>query len=423
MNIKIKDNSFHSFLCIYSILITLYLIISNIFINNELNEFKNIYVKQNIALCGSLISSFPSSEENILKVLSGDMSYYNKGYAFLSKYSYSTSTDYFNFSIIKDYFDNFKLHFNIVILVNILLSIGFIFLLFYLNFNKIKYYTNCIIDAYEQKYALKLCSNSSDSYGKFEFHLNNLFNRSKDLISNLEKEKVILIDTLADISHQVKTPISSLIMINDIFKNSKNMKEEDKLHFIQLNYIQLERIDWLVKNLLKLTKLDSDIVEFNFKQESLIFTIQKSLEYLDTKLLQSNIKVELITNDYSAITHHDSKWICEAFINILKNSIEHSKDNSTLTIEIFENKNSISILFKDCGSGISKDDLPNIFKRFYRGKNPHNLSGVGIGLPLSKKILEKHYATIDVKNTSIEGTVIEINFTKLHEVFNPKINL
>ena len=223
----------------------------------------------------------------------------------------------------------------------------------------------------------------------------------------LKKDKVYLADSLADISHQLKTPLTSMMVMTDLLKNESDA--DKKKEFIEIMENQLDKMKWLITNLLKLSKLDAGTVEFKYEE----FSVKNSL-------LQS-IKPFLLTMDLKGILYvdcaedftvnGDSKWTAEAFENIIKNCIEHTDNGGELIIST-ENTNLYdSVIIRDNGSGIAKEDLPHIFERFYHGKNSSSDS-VGIGLALAKAVFERENGKITVTSEIGKGSQFEIKFYK-----------
>ncbi len=223
----------------------------------------------------------------------------------------------------------------------------------------------------------------------------------------LKKDKLYLADSLADISHQLKTPLTSMMVMTDLLKN-----EEDTIRskeFIEIIENQLDKMKWLITNLLKLSKLDAGTVDFKYEE----FSIKNSLE--------QSIKPFLVTMDLKGISYincaqdftinGDIKWTAEAFENIIKNCIEHTDNGGELIISTKNNNLYNSIIISDNGCGIAKEDLPHIFERFYHGKNSSSDS-VGIGLALAKAVFEKENGKITVTSEISKGSQFEIKFYK-----------
>ena len=215
---------------------------------------------------------------------------------------------------------------------------------------------------------------------------------------------------IEDISHQIKTPLTSIsIMLDSIIEN-KEMDEETRKNFLNEIRRQLDWINWLVISLLKLSKLDSNTVEFNTKE----FYVEKLI-----KQLLQNLSIPLDIKEQEVIVEGqkdtkliaDFNWQLEAMSNILKNCIEHTDERKRIYISYSENNFYTSIIIKDEGKGIAKEELKHIFERFYKGKSSSENS-IGIGLALSKTIIEKDNGYIICSSTLGKGTMFEIRYMK-----------
>ena len=222
-----------------------------------------------------------------------------------------------------------------------------------------------------------------------------------------KKDKLYLADSLADISHQLKTPLTSMMIITEVLQDEKD--EEKRAGFIRIIEEQLEKMKWLITTLLKLSKLDADTADFNMKSLNCADIIDRSINPFLVQAEIRKIKISKHVNPF--IFTGDENWSVEALENIIKNCLEHTSDGGTLNI----NTNSTTIYneieISDNGSGIEKEDLPHIFERFYHGKNS-SAESVGIGLALSKAVFSKENANIDVKSKEGIGTKFTIRFYK-----------
>lgn len=223
----------------------------------------------------------------------------------------------------------------------------------------------------------------------------------------LENDKLYLADSLADISHQLKTPLTSMMVLADLLKDEKN--DDRKNEFLSLIESQLDKMKWLITNLLKMSKLDAGTVILNIEEYSSADIIKSVTEpfaiTLDLK------EIELLNNVPDFSIKLDKSWSIEALQNILKNCIEHTSSGGRISITS-ENNNHYSIIrIKDSGCGIAREDLPHIFERFYQGKNSSDES-VGIGLALAKTIFEKENAEITVESEEGTGTEFTVKFYK-----------
>lgn len=223
----------------------------------------------------------------------------------------------------------------------------------------------------------------------------------------LEKEKKYLADMLANISHQMKTPLTSAMMMNELL--AAEGSEEKRREFIEIEEKQLERMNWLIQTLLKLSKLDAGTVELSAEEVSVSKIVEESLSPFLIQMDVQEISLVRKLNDMTLTV--DENWTVEALRNIIKNCIEHMEPGGQLSIESGENNLYKSILICDTGCGIREEDLPHIFERFYRGKEPAG-DNVGIGLSLSKAIIEKQKGRILVTSEVNKGSSFEIRFYK-----------
>jgi len=168
-------------------------------------------------------------------------------------------------------------------------------------------------------------------------------------------------------------------------------------------------MEWLIKSLLKLAKLDAKAVEFNKENLTLSDTIEDSIEALESMAVEKRVNIRF-TKKAEVTFSHDKLWLEEALLNIIKNCIEHTDKNGIVNIELSENPVYKRIIIEDTGEGISEEDLPNIFKRFYKAKTNKNSTSVGIGLALAKSIVEAHNGMIEVKSSLKVGSKFIITF-------------
>lgn len=257
------------------------------------------------------------------------------------------------------------------------------------------------------EYELSIGTNEE---GEISILQNNIYKATVQLREKndlLEKEKTYLVDMLANISHQLKTPLTSMMMMNELL--AKEESEEKRQEFIDIEEKQLEKMNWLIQNLLKLSKLDAGTVQLKKEKVSITKLIEESVSSF---LIQMDIEGKSLEKHLKEATLEvDFNWTVEAIRNIVKNCIEHMGDDGRLSIENAETNIYHVITIRDNGCGISKEDLPHIFERFFKGKESDNES-VGIGLALSNTIIKKEHGEILVSSEINKGTVFEIRFYK-----------
>lgn len=233
-----------------------------------------------------------------------------------------------------------------------------------------------------------------------------LVNRLSEQNRLLLEDKIILKQSLEDISHQMKTPLTSLNLVHERLKMTEGT---DKKKLLKEQQLLLDKIEWLVITLLKIAQIDSNTVTFqkeNISQKELYIKLVKPFEI---QLELKDISIELEA-DQTYIEDIDILWTLEALSNIFKNCIEHTEQGGNIKIIMNNNPLYSEIIIQDNGNGIDSEDLIHLFERFYKGKNATQQS-VGIGLSLSHMIIEKQNGTISVENT-YPGAKFTIHFYK-----------
>ena len=223
-----------------------------------------------------------------------------------------------------------------------------------------------------------------------------------------KKDKKELEESLEDISHQLKTPLTSILIMIDTLLDDEDMDQNTREDFLRNMKREVMNINFLVKSILKLSRLDTNTVKFISKKESVKEIINEAI--LNVSLLSDLKNVKIETNLSDSFITCDYKWQIEALTNILKNSIEHSYENNKVLIESSENNAYVKITIKDFGTGIAKEDINHIFERFYKGKDS-DYDSIGIGLALSKSIIEKQNGKISVESSE-NGTTFTIKYFK-----------
>lgn len=258
-------------------------------------------------------------------------------------------------------------------------------------------------------YELEIRDNQEGELSILKSELYKVTLRLKEANELLEQETQYLADAMSDISHQLKTPLTSMRMMNELLADP-NLDEQTRLMFISQNKTQLDRLQWLVSSLLKFAKLDTKTADFKQEILSVKTLIQHAIEPL---MIPLEIKEQqfIVQGDECKIVG-DFQWTVEALTNIFKNAIEHTPVCGTIQVNIQENPIYTEITIKDNGEGIDKEDLPYLFKRFYRGKNA-NRDSVGIGLAMAKSIINEQNGDILVESILGEGTTFKLKFYKL----------
>ena len=259
-------------------------------------------------------------------------------------------------------------------------------------------------------YELKIEDNGEDEISRLRNELYKTTILLRESAENSEKEKTNLSNSLADISHQLKTPLTSIRIMLDNIEENPNMDEKTRNEFIEEISRQIDWISSLVISLLKLAKFDAGAIIMQDTQINVKKLIDNVINNLAIMIDIKNIKIEEKI-DEDVILRADYNWQLEALTNIIKNCIEHSKEDSKIKIEVENNSIFVKIKITDEGEGIEKEDLSHIFERFYKSKQVSENS-IGIGLSLAKTIIEKENGYIKVDSELGKGTTFEIKYLK-----------
>lgn len=274
----------------------------------------------------------------------------------------------------------------------------------------IKEITKCIEQINKKNYELQIDSISEDELSILKNEIYKTTIMLKESAENSNLDKLNLKKSLENISHQLKTPLTSILVMLDNLIEDPDMDVIVRNDFIRDIKRNAVNINFLVQAILKLSKFDANTVYFIKKENNLKSIIDESIKNVSTLCDLRNINIELNIKGNSKIIC-DSKWQVEAITNILKNSIEHSQDNQKIIINC-ENNNVYSMVeIIDYGDGISKKDISHIFERFYKGENATSDS-IGIGLALAKTIIEEDNGNISVESDKT-GTKFTIKYFKL----------
>lgn len=224
----------------------------------------------------------------------------------------------------------------------------------------------------------------------------------------LRRDKLYLSDSLADISHQLRTPLTSMHLL--MTRLSKETGEQERRKLICEGEQLLDRIDWLVNALLKISKIDAGTVQFAQEWTDAKELMEKALEPLriPMELREQSVVCEV---KEGAGFIGDFAWSTEAFGNILKNCMEHVGPGGTLRIRVEENQLYTEFRLEDTGPGFAPEDLPHLFERFYKGRGASG-SSVGIGLALARMIISAQNGTVKAENRPEGGARFVVRFYK-----------
>ena len=379
------------------------------------NQYKKVTITANKKIAdiiGIMMQQEPEIDtRKIIEILNSQQNSekYQEGQAELEKYGIDINETNSILLVQKQMKQNLISNIILIIIFNILwMIITFTYLK--KRDRKIKQITEYINEIKNRKYDLDINENSEDELSnlKNELYKITVMLREESEISKKDKENIKM--SVEDISHQLKTPLTSITIMLDNLKDNPNMEEKTKQKFIFEISKQVEWINWLVISMLKLSKLDANVVQFYDEKINLNKFIGEIIKNLEIPIEVKNQKIIIDGNENVSFIG-DYKWQQEAITNIIKNCIEHNANNGTIYINYEENSLFTKITIRDEGEGISKEDLKHIFERFYKGKNSSENS-VGIGLALAKNIIEKNNGMINCKSELDKGTEFVIKYMK-----------
>lgn len=251
------------------------------------------------------------------------------------------------------------------------------------------------------------CDEEGEVYRLFH-EVNSLVTILNAHVEQERRSKQFLKNTISDISHQLKTPLAALNIYNGLLQGEAVDVPEIQ-EFTSLSEKELDRINTLVQNLLKITKLDAGSIVLEKKPED-VAEMMNNVELRFSYRAEQEQKKLVLFGEEDIFLSCDRDWILEAVDNIVKNAMDHTKSGDTIEIKWRKSASIVQIQIKDNGSGIHPEDLHHIFKRFYRSRFSKDQQGIGLGLPLAKMIIEAHNGTIEVNSELGKGTMFIISF-------------
>lgn len=370
-------------------------------------QYKKSFLENQAFLVNDLVLHHPELETEIIQILQKEER--NTDLSLLEKYGFTDleRLSYLNYVSSVENFTSWALK----------ISFGSCFFLFlvvvlyfaYQKHKRIQDINDYLFRVLQNDYKVNLKDYREDSISILKNDLLKVTNKLRNVSEKSFLDKKNLEKTLSDISHQLRTPLTSLTIINDVL-SSGNVKKEEEKKFLNQQREQLERMEWLIVTLLKMSQIDSGTIVFQQKEESVKKMILEALKpsLIPLELKQIQCEIEIADHLMCSIDFH---WTVEAFVNLIKNAMEHTKANGHLKITASDNPMFVEITIEDDGEGINPDDLPHIFERFYKCNTKSE--SIGIGLNLSKTIIEKQQGVIHVSSKKGEGATFIIHFLKV----------
>ena len=404
MSNKIKFKKSIIISLITTIIFSVFLAISNIY---EYKEYTQNFNKRIASIIELIQSKYPEiSTDEIVKIVNSKKIPQND---LLKKYGIDLEKNSIVLDNNKTNNKFIKIEISIMFIGLIILLL--IFVIYERHQGKEIYEITKYLEAINNKnYTLKIDENSEEELSILKNELYKVTVMLRENASNSLKDKINLKTALEDISHQLKTPLTSILIILDNLIDNPEMDYQMRMEFLHDLKRESTRIQSLIQSILKLSKFDSNTVQFIKQDIYLKQIVDEAIKNTGSLADLKNIKIKVDGNKEIKL-NCDLLWQAEAITNILKNCIEHSNENTQIDIKYNNNSVYSYITITDYGEGISREDIPHIFERFYRGKNSANES-IGIGLSLSKTIIESNNGIISVESNS-DKTTFMIKYFKL----------
>lgn len=388
-------------LCVIMFFIILLCLVNKV----EYNKYKYNTNQKINGIVAKIQEKYPEIEkEEIIEILNSN----NKDNLF-NEYGYDINKDsYINQN------NEVYIKFNILKIFILLLSFMILIYLFVRYYfkrdNEIEKIIKCLEKINQKNYEIDINDVSEDKLSILKHEIYKTTVMLKENTEKANQDKINLKNSLQDISHQLKTPLtSSIIMLDNIIDDLEN-DIEIKPEFIKKVKKDISKISFLIQSILKLSMFESNTITFIRKEIPVKKIINSSIENIENLCDLKNIKIVVKDRSKNKI-YCDYRWQVEALTNILKNAVDYSFNDSIIIVEVDKNNTYTQIKIKDFGKGMSEDETINIFKRLYKGKNSSSDSN-GIGLSLAKAIIEKDNGRVIVKSLKGEGTTFSIKYFK-----------
>lgn len=386
------------------IFIVIIFVISTILINiYEYQKYTSNYNNKLNLILKVVKEKYPDVSKNeLIEILNSN----KKVNSFIEEYGITK-----NESIINSNTELFSKFIIINILIVFIFSTIIVFI--FLKYNKRKDYeldniTKYIEEINHKNYKLDIDENSEDELSILKNEIYKTTVMLNEQAENSLQDKINLKNSLQDISHQLKTPLTSINILLDNLIDNPDMDKDTREGFIKQIKREITNITFLVQNILKLSKFEANTISFIREDVSIKKIINETIKNVSSLCDLKSIEIKL-DNKCQNKLYCDFKWQVEALTNIIKNAIEYSDNNSNILIECRDNNIYSEIKIKDFGKGMSEEDLLNIFKRFYKGKDSSKDS-IGIGLSLAKAIIEKDNGRVVVESKKGKGTTFIIKY-------------
>ncbi|MBW5467058.1 two-component sensor histidine kinase [Brevibacillus formosus] len=409
-----KNTELKGYMTILAVLLSLFTI--HQFITHQL--FYDALKSDSIATWGEitarLVEQNPRNEAEIIKVLTSHASnsseYQEKGREIFRQYGLYEDLESELFPLINKHISSHNQWIYWGLICFGLILLGASYMQYKMVFHKIRQLTSAAKKIIDGDYTVVINENKEGDLAKLAASFRSMKDIIRKSMHDLLEEKEFLAQMLQDISHQLKTPLSTISIYNEMLLNAE-LPRQQQVHLLQNNEVQIVRMNVLIQNLLKVAKIDARAISFDKEPANLVETIEEVVDSLANMVIDKDIAIDWDAPKEIVVVH-DKLWMQEALMNLLKNAIEHSKPSGTIIIQVKDTPIFTELVIQDFGEGIAAKELAHIFDRFYKATGSKKHDSTGIGLALVKAIIEAHHALIKVESEKDSFTRFTITFIK-----------
>lgn len=418
MNSGIFTNRFfRKIQLIFTVLLLLIVMTVVVFYLYSLQNIQSEQLMLTRELVGKLALAYPQSEADIVKTVlqQKDAHFIEIGTDILEKYGLNSGVNPFRYTRFQESYLKYSFSFLALIIVVMLANSLLLFYVGNRGNKKISELSAFVEKIAEGKYDY-VPKEEEGSLGRLNVQIYQLSRRIKLSMERFIREKENIKALVTDISHQIKTPLSSIKLFNSLLMEDETDIEETK-EFLSRSRDEINRLEWLAGSLIKISRLESGMIELSKEQCSLNETVKSAIDGIMPKAVEKNINVTL-DSEKNLCALHDSKWTSEAIFNVLENGVKYTGEGGWIKLGLIEMESFIRLDIEDNGIGVHKEEYNDIFKRFYRGKTEQirKTEGSGVGLYLTRKILEEQGGSIIVDSTIGCGTRFSLFLQKCQQV-------
>lgn len=402
-----KDRDIRSFLAGSAALILCLVLTGGFLLFRQMEDIKKVYLQQQAEAAGALLEA-GVDPARAAKLLAGEISeeMAAQGRLLMRRAGYEETLAVYLMPVLRSLGGKWGAVYSVFGLTAIGLSVFLVFCLLQREHIRLKEMEENVRRFTEGNFDRRIAAEGEGDFALLSTAVNEMASSLNSHREAQMKAKEFLKDTISDISHQLKTPLAALFMYQDIIQQESG-EEETVKKFAAKSVAALERMQTLVLNLLKIARLDADMIRFGSQEVKVRGLMEDIRSEFETRAQREGKEI-ILEGSQACYTVCDRDWMQEAVSNLVKNALDHTKEGGKIEISWEAVGTGTRIQVKDNGNGIHPEDMYAIFKRFYRSRFSNDGEGAGLGLPLAKAIVEGHEGTISVESALGEGALFTV---------------